>query len=131
MLFDKISELREKFKSFFINKKKLKALENYSSVSPFKYKNSLNLVKKCMEDGFLNEKGAEFLNSILDEYEVNFLDWAYRTKWLKGKMSEMGANYAVPMSAQLTIFDLEKKSATPHVPVEALIQNYKNKAMRI
>ena len=105
MIFDKISQLKVKFKSFFVSRKKLKALENYSSCAPFKYRESLSLIKRCMEESFLNEKGVAFMDSMLDEYHVNFLDWAHRTKWLKGEMARM-ANKC-PVERQLDLFSLD------------------------
>lgn len=88
-LFDKVEELKEKFNNFFSQRKKLKALENLSEVIPFKHNNYLKLIRNCMDEGFLDNKEADFLDHILDKYEVNFLDWAHKTKWLKGEMARM------------------------------------------
>ena len=120
MIFEKLLSLKEKFKSLFISKKKLKALENYSSCAPFKYTNSLALIKNCMEEGFLNDKGADFLTSMLDEYELNFLDWAHKTKWLKSKMKEVSREKYSSHHVQLSLFDFERKMAVPNIPIEIL-----------
>lgn len=126
-LFDKVSELSEKFKNFFQHKKKLQALDNYSEVVPFQHKGYLTLIKRCMGDGFLGEKEAEFLCYMLDKYELNYLDWSHKTKWLKGEMNRLAANYAQPVPVAQTFFDFSQlTAATPsNVPFELLAQHQK------
>lgn len=85
-LFEKTSLLKDKFTNLFIQKKKLKALENYSEVIEFRHENYLRLIRTCMSEGFLDDKEAAFLDHLLTKYEVNFLDWACKTKWLKQEM---------------------------------------------
>lgn len=113
-LFDQVPDLKEKFKQFFISRKKMQALDNYSSVAPFQHKDYLYLIKRCMNDGFLGEREADFLCYMLEKYAVNFLDWAHKTNWLKGEMAKLAANYPKEERAptqkveQLPLFDYKK-----------------------
>jgi hypothetical protein len=126
-LFDKISELKEKFKNFTVHKKKLNALDNYSQVVPFRHKDYLILIKKCMADGFLGEKEAEFLCYMLEKYKLNFLDWSHKTFWLKDEMAKLSAHYNNKKDElfEQSHFDFDnlkdKKSAS--LPFEMMIQH--------
>jgi hypothetical protein len=84
-LFNKLSELKEGFKRLFVSRKKIKALENYSHAVPFRHKDFLSLIKHCMQNGFLGDKEVEFLDYMVEQYEINFLDWCQRTKWVKAE----------------------------------------------
>ena len=55
-LFERIPELKEKFTTLAVHKKKLRALENYSEVKHLQHNDYLGLIKKCLNDGFLDEK---------------------------------------------------------------------------
>lgn len=133
-LFDKISDLKEKFKNFFQHKKKMQALDNYSSVAPFQHKDYLVLIKRCMADGFLGEKEAEFLCYMLEKYELNYLDWSHKTNWLKGEMNKLSANYPKEEArvAQLPLFDYDKLKATnaASVSFDMLSKQYKKNRLR-
>lgn len=133
-LFDKVSELTEKFKHFFKHKKKLQALENYSEVVPFQHKDYLILIKRCMADGFLGDKEADFLCYMVDTYfsEKNFLDWTHRTKWLKGEINRLSACYQRPLAVQTEMFDWSKldEKQPSNVPFELLAQHTKQQMAR-
>lgn len=88
-LFERIPELKEKFTTLAVHKKKLRALENYSEVNHFQHNDYLGLIKKCLNDGFLDEKESEFLTYMIQKYDVNFLDWSHKTKWLKEEMDRL------------------------------------------
>ena len=117
-LFDQIPNLKEKFKNFFNHKKKMHALDNYSSCTDFQHRDYVLLIKKCMADGFLGEREADFLCYMLEKYALNYLDWAHKTKWLKGEMSKMAANcqkQEPKQIEQLPLFELPRaKSASVH-----------------
>ena len=123
-LFEKIFELKEKFKHLFIQKKKLKALENYSEVVDFQHKDYITLIKRCMADGFLGDKEADFLCYLLEKYEVNFLDWSHRTKWLKTEISRLSEQKQRKKEVQLTLFNLPSMPSN-HVPFELIKTNNK------
>src|SRR5215467_7948809 len=74
-LFQTIADFTEQFKRFFQQRKKVAALQNLSEVSEFEHKHYLSLIKACMQDGFLGEKEADFLDHMLTTYEINYLDW--------------------------------------------------------
>lgn len=120
-IFDKVIELKEKFKSYYQHRKKLRALKNYSQVAPFMDQKKLTLIEGCLNEGFLIPSGAKFLDEILDGYKVNYLDWTYKTRWLKTTMREMGkgVNNPNPRPVQMSIFDYTK-GKLPDVPVEIL-----------
>lgn len=89
-LFNKVADLQTKFADFFQHRKKLKSLENYSFSASFVHKNYLSLVKNCLNDGFLEEVESKFLDHMLKKYELNYLDWSHKTKWLKSQMRNLG-----------------------------------------
>jgi hypothetical protein len=88
-LFEKATELKDKFKSLFQHKKKIAALENYSMAASFTHRNQLVLIKNCVNDGFLDEEETRFLEYMLKKYELNYLDWSHKTKWLKNQIRNM------------------------------------------
>lgn len=120
-LFDKVVELKDKFKSWFQHRNKLKALENYAEVCPFQHKGYLELIHKCMDSGFLGEKESDFLGHMLDRYEVNYLDWCQRTRWLKAHMTTIAEEQkakvqaAAPKAQQFDLF-------RDHAPTQRLIK---------
>ncbi len=113
-LFEQTEQLQQKFSSAFIHRKKLRALENYSTVAPFQHKNYLEILRQCMSAGFLDETESGFLGHMLKKYEVNFLDWAHRTMWLKGEMKRLNAHYNPPVLKQADLF--EQKTFMPPMP---------------
>lgn len=120
-LFDKFAELKEKFKSFLFHKKKLQALNNYSQVTQFPHRKYLPMIKAAMDDGFLGEKECDFLGYLLQKYELNFLDWCHRTRWLKSEMRRIAHNVKPKVVEQPLLFDLDKVAKTPvNIPLEML-----------
>ena len=134
-LFDEIINLKEKFKNFFTQKKKLYALDNYSSVVPFQHKAYLVLIKKCMNDGFLGETEAGFLCYMLQKYRVNFLDWSHKTPWLKAEMNRIATKYKekTVLEVQTTFVDFDRffQPKTGNVPVGLMNKNGNGIAKRI
>lgn len=128
-LFDKVSELKDKFSKFFQHRKKLKALENYSEVGCFQHKNYLTLIKHCMTESFLEEKEADFLDHMLNKYELNYLDWAHRTKWLKSQMAEI-ASETLYGDRQMYI-DFNKTASAPKMPFELMLEKTNTYTRRI
>lgn len=126
-LFDKVSDLKDKLKNLFTHKKKLKALDNYSEVVPFQHKDYLKLIKKCMADGFLADEEIAFLNYMIKKYEVNYLEWSHKTKWLKQEMNRLANKYDKPRPVQGTFFDLDKVNIPmpENVPLNAWIAKQK------
>jgi len=103
-IFDRIPELREKLNGFFQHRKKVSALDNYSSCAQF------SLIKRCLRDAFLDEKESGFLDYMLVKYEIEYLDWAHKTRWLKAKMARMALKQ--PETPQIS-FDFEKRLNVP------------------
>jgi len=117
-LFEKVTLLKDKFKNFFQHRKKVAALENYAQAEPVSYKEELKLIKVVLKNRFLSQKGAEFIEELLDEHQVNHLDWAHRTKWLKKEISERRRK---TKEVQSTFFDLEAEDLPLNVPLEVMI----------
>ncbi len=132
-LFDKLPDLKEKFKIFFLSKKKMQALDNYSTCAPFQHKDYLNLIKRCMSDGFIGERESDFLCYMLEKYAVNFLDWAHKTNWLKAEMVRLAANYPkeerveAKKVEQLPLFDYKKAKSAASVPFEMIARQSRQK----
>jgi len=120
-LFDRISELKEKFKNLFKHKKKLRALENYAQVNDFHHKDYLILIKKCLSCGFLGNEEARFLSHMVDTYFMNhsYLDWTHKTPWLKAEMQRLERAYYEKRPKQMEI-NFFKNVPRVHVPIEAL-----------
>lgn len=128
----KLDQFKQKFDSFWKHRQKLKALENVNSCTNFKHGNYLGLIKECLADGFLEDKEEAFLEHMLQKYEVNYLDWCYKTKWLKNQMQQL-ASACKKTSDQLYI-DMEGLMGNknmPDVPVHILNQTRGIKGARL
>lgn len=129
-LFERVGELKDKFFNLFQHKKKIKALENYSNVAPFHHKKYLRMIESCIDDGFLEDKETEFLDHMLQKYEVNYLDWAHKTRWLKKTMEDMSQEHSVVVEQfQLPFRNMPKPSF--QVPVQLLMNQNKLANRRI
>ena len=120
--FEKIGELKNKFFGLFQQHKKLKALENYSEgEGGFHHRNYLTLVKKCMNDGFLGDQEANFLDYMLSKYEVNYLDWHHRTRWVK---SLIASKKSARPKEQQQLFGFYRPNQIPvNIPTHILPKN--------
>jgi hypothetical protein len=133
-IFDKLVNLKDKFARFLGHKKKMKALENLSSIQPFEapLQKRFNLLKECMEDGFLEDPADDFLSYMVDKYfkEESFLDWAYRTRWLKEEMERRSPPVVKASGFQMDLFLAEREKITPvHIPIELLSASSGNRLM--
>ena len=122
-LFEKISDLQVRFADFFQHRKKAKSLENYSVSTKFSHKNYLSLIQGCLADGFLEDVESKFLDHMLKKYQLNYLDWAHRTKWLKKIMKEMEPKKARKPAPIQTFFDFAAKEAGIKVPINMIGAN--------
>jgi hypothetical protein len=118
--FEKVGELKDRFFGLFQQHKKLKALENYSEgETRFGHRSYLTLVKKCMSDGFLGDEEAKFLDHMLCKYEVNYLDWHHRTKWVKSEIFDKKRERNKEIQ---TVFNFDKvqKGSPINIPTHIL-----------
>lgn len=129
------TEFKQRFSRFVQHKKKVKALENLSVVANFRHTKYLSLLKDCLEDGFLEDKEEEFLEWMLKKYEINYLEWSHKTKWLKEKMDKIARqNHKVeaPQQVQLCLEFGKSQAAqsgkTAHVPYHLLAQQQRQSA---
>jgi hypothetical protein len=112
------TNLQNKFRKFLMQRKQLRALRNYSQVGRFQHSGYLNLISKCMDDSFLGEKEADFLSHLVEKYNINVLDWSYKTPWLKTQMRKMAAKQRAEKALdQLEMF--EDTEALRRVPILA------------
>lgn len=81
--------VKNKFRSFLMQRKQLKALKNYSEVGKCEHTGYIVLLQKCMNESFLDQKEADFLCHMVDKYAINVMDWCYKTPWLKKQMKAM------------------------------------------
>lgn len=96
------NEFKEKYSNYFQHKKKVRALENLNSVQEFEVKHSFSLttIKSFLNDGFLEQEEEKFLDWLLSKYEIDYLEWAYRTKWLKDQMQRISRKNSKQKEAQ-------------------------------
>lgn len=120
-LFERVGELKNKFFNLFQHKKKIRALENYSEVAPFHHKKYLHMIESCIDDGFLEDKETEFLDHMLQKYEVNYLDWAHKTRWLKQTMEDMAREHK-PKIEQFQLPFRNVPMPAHQVPLELLMK---------
>ena len=87
----KIEEFKQKFSNFIQHRKKVKALENLSSCNKNINSNYVQLLRQCVESGFLEEPEEKFLDHMLTKFqlEMQYLTWCHRTKWVKRQIFEM------------------------------------------
>lgn len=100
---DKIADLKDLFSAFFQHRKKITALENFSTTDHFPHRTYLTLIKKCVADGFLTGKESEFLEYMLSRYEIQYLDWCQKTGWVKKQMAQK--NEAKEKKSDQGVFD--------------------------
>lgn len=120
-LFDNAEALKIKFHDWFQHRKKLYALDNYSLVEKFEHKNYLELIRECLDMGFLGDKESEFLGYMLDRYELQYLDWCQRTKWLDRKLQVAVEKREKAQKVETQQFDLFRD----HAPTKLLIDSIK------
>lgn len=118
-----LAEFKEKFSNFFQHKKKVKALQHLNETKNFRHQNYLMLIKECLNDGFLENEEEQFLEFMLRKYEINYLEWCHKTKWLKEQIQEL-AEQNTEKAAQI-FFDMDKprEQKNKQVPLEVLINN--------
>jgi len=117
----KLEQFKDKFDIFTKHRKKVKALENISSCTNFKHQSYLGLIKECLHEGFLEDQEEVFLDHMLHKYEVNYLDWCYKTKWLKKEMNKLAS--ACKKTSEQIYIDFEKlmpKQPMPNIPVHLM-----------
>lgn len=128
--FNRVSELKDKFVAFFQHRKKVSALENYSLTGRFEHRNYLGLVKECLNDGFLGDEESKFLDHMLGRYEMHYLDWAHRTRWLKTEVSRLKIPEEKPTIFQST-FGFEQPTPTLNIPMALIAKQSAFKGKRV
>ena len=119
-IFERIADLKVKFKDFFQQRKQMTALQNHSLVKRFtaKEQDIFDTVKSCMKGSFLEDEDAEWITKKLDRMQINYLDWAHKTKWLKQTIQSEQPKTG-PEIYQ-SFFDFAKASQNLYVPPQAI-----------
>jgi hypothetical protein len=121
----KFDEFKDKFSSFFVHKKKAKAIERFIDVAPidrrlansmYNYLDHLNIL---LETEFLDDIEEQYLAARLGQLEFDALTWAHKTKWVKAEMNRLQSQRPKPLYEQDTFIK--------QAPVGALVQFMKTK----
>jgi len=117
-IFEKVSVLKDKFKTFFGQKKKIAALENYSLRIPAYHRPYLTLIRQCMSDGFLDQEEGEFLNHMTNKYfnDKNYLDYAHSTRWLRKEIGRLKKE-SIPHVQHPELFNWDKVNNAPAISI--------------
>ena len=122
-LIDQVDTLKGKFRQLYIHQKMLRALENYDEAIQVQHNGYLSLIKRGWLDGFLDEETSHFLNHMISKKfaQEDYLNWTYKTRWLKKRMAEVQKEHAGPRSVQPDMFDAaRKRMPIPNIPVGLL-----------
>lgn len=122
-IFNKLGEFKEKFKSFFQQKKQVMALENYDYVKAMNVeeKQILTTIKFCMKGSFPKEEDQTWIDSKLNRLQINYLDYAHRTKWVKSQFTRnQELKKPQKISPLQTTFDFSRAGLS--IPIELLAQ---------
>jgi hypothetical protein len=94
----KFEEFTDKFTNFFLQKKKVRALENYVSVATLpanmqeSIENYISHIKTILSREFIDDIEENYLNARINQLEIDAMEWSHRTKWLKERMEDMKAS---------------------------------------
>lgn len=134
--FDKIDELKLKFDKFFQHRKKMKAVMNYSFLKNLNKKQAelFKCIQICLDLGFLKGSGEAFLDELLKDFDIFYLDWCHRTKWVKEKMQiappiKQKKVIKTRIVAEQTYFDFEKLRVD--IPLQVIVPNKPNSGLRV
>jgi hypothetical protein len=103
----------------------LKALENFSTATYFPDRDYLQLLSTCYQRSFLSDEEARFLGYLLQKHQVNWLEWSYKTRWLKNTIRSMqGPKRMIEPLIQdnLSPFDQAAKEIYGKIPTHLLKQ---------
>lgn len=121
-IFNKLGEFKEKFKNFFQQKKQVMALENYDYVKAMNVeeKQILTTIKFCMKGSFPKEEDQTWIDSKLNRLQINYLDYAHKTKWVKSQFNRRPEPKLQKVSPLQTTFDFSNPGMS--IPIELLAQ---------
>lgn len=119
-------EFLQKEAFYFQNTKKVKALKNLETCVNFatRHKSSLKCIKSFLRFGYLETEDETYLTYLLDRYEIDYLDWSYRSPWTKEQIRQRQKMKSVKAPVQLQLIDFNKKAEIPLMPI-ALIEHMK------
>ena len=117
---DKFDDVKIKLKQLVVIKKKLKALQNYACCGTFEHQDFLLLIEKCLSHPRAGEVECQFLDQLLERYNIDYLSWSHRTQALKKEMVQVRKErIKTPPIVQEYLFDMNSVTAS----------SYKQKAM--
>lgn len=103
---DKLDQAKIKFKQLVLIKKKLRALQNFASCSNFEHQDFLLLVEKALAHPNAGDAEFEFLDNLLQRYNVDYLSWSHRTQCLKKEMVRIRRQRCKQPATQQYLFDM-------------------------
>ncbi len=120
--FDNIHEFKNKLTHVTQQLKKLKALRNYSEASPLKHFRYVELLQHCVENNFLTSTEENFLEYMIQKYEIDYLDWAHKTPWLKRQIQNLkqAQQAQAIVIEQPSLFDLRPTNHAQWISIDKL-----------
>lgn len=115
--FEKIDSLRGKFTQFMQHRKMIQAIKNHNFVVKMnpKQEKLFKCVRICLDMGFLSGADEVYLDHLLKEFDIFYLDWCHRTKQVKEKMGIQTPKKKVKtrIVIEQTYFDFAKTVEMP------------------
>jgi hypothetical protein len=93
-----------------VNTRKYTALINYTQAAGtyWRERSYLELLGKCIDNGFLTQKGSEFLQELIETKKLDYLTWSFKTPWVRKKIALGACESAASCSDHPTLFDYGK-----------------------
>lgn len=67
---------------------KLRALKNFALTCKYKEWVSLELLTHFLSQNKLDSGCRAFMNHLLSKYKIDYLDWCFRTGWVKDRIAQ-------------------------------------------
>ena len=126
MLTANLQAFRSHYNEFLQDRKKIKAIQNISDIKgiPMHKKRIFDLILDCTKITFLDDHDRAFLGGLLTQLNIDYLDWCYKTPWLKKQIREMKQAAKAKRESRQLYFDLDKKDTRKiDIPVHILKKN--------
>jgi len=82
-------EAKERLDRFFIQVKKLQALENYCRSGRLNHEPYVQLLKQCLARGWLGDDEEKFIDRLIERYQMDWRTWSTKISSVKKRMAEM------------------------------------------
>lgn len=120
-------DFSNKYLTHEINRKKIYALINFSeTLDNFTDWLAVEYITRWLNKEFLDKEGERFLDYLLTKYGLNYLDWCYKSPWVKRQI----ASRRSPQAAFL-FEDLEEKKLAQWKSMARLSFVNRNKILQL